>query len=82
MSQAHQVQPSRLKLLRGLVDEQGQTTIMVTHDPVAASYADRVIFLVDGHITDEMRRPTVQGVAEHMARLEADTAPARVGGGQ
>ncbi|MCX4772539.1 ABC transporter ATP-binding protein [Streptomyces sp. NBC_01260] len=71
-----------LKLLRTLVDEQGQTTIMVTHDPVAASYADRVVFLVDGRITDEMRQPTAQGVAEHMALLEADTAPARVGGGE
>ncbi|MEU0068059.1 ABC transporter ATP-binding protein [Streptomyces sp. NPDC006332] len=71
-----------LELLRSLVDEQGQTTIMVTHDPVAASYADRVVFLVDGHITDEMLRPTAQGVAEHMARLEAGAAPARVGGGE
>ncbi|WUW24029.1 ABC transporter ATP-binding protein [Streptomyces sp. NBC_01463] len=71
-----------LKLLRSLVDDQGQTTIMVTHDPVAASYADRVVFLVDGRITGEMREPTAQGVAEHMALLEADTAPARVGGGE
>ncbi|MEV7727364.1 ABC transporter ATP-binding protein [Streptomyces sp. NPDC087917] len=61
-----------LKLLRGLVDEQGQTTIMVTHDPVAASYADRVVFLVDGRVTDEMHRPTARRVAEHMARLEDD----------
>jgi putative ABC transport system ATP-binding protein len=60
-----------LKLLRELVDEQGQTTIMVTHDPVAASYADRVVFLVDGSVTDEMHRPTVQRVAEQMARLES-----------
>ncbi|MCX5410281.1 ABC transporter ATP-binding protein [Streptomyces sp. NBC_00335] len=63
-----------LKLMRSLVDAQGQTTIMVTHDPVAASYADRVIFLVDGRLTDEMHRPTAQKVAEHMAQLEAEPA--------
>ncbi|WP_328930630.1 ABC transporter ATP-binding protein (plasmid) [Streptomyces sp. NBC_00190] len=65
-----------LRLLRGLVDEQGQTTIMVTHDPVAASYADRVIFLVDGRVTDEMHGPTAQRVAEHLAQLEAEPEPA------
>ncbi|WP_051796167.1 ABC transporter ATP-binding protein [Streptomyces sp. NRRL S-87] len=64
-----------LALLRGLVDDQGQTTVMVTHDPVAASYADRVVFLVDGRVTDEMHRPTAQRVAEHMARLEAEPEP-------
>ncbi|MEU8966460.1 ABC transporter ATP-binding protein [Streptomyces sp. NPDC048491] len=73
-----------LELLRTLVDEQGQTTIMVTHDPVAASYADRVVFLVDGRLADEMHRPTVQRVAEHMARLEsgAQPQPAGLNGGR
>ncbi|NUP19622.1 MAG: ABC transporter ATP-binding protein [Streptomyces sp.] len=71
-----------LELMRTLVDQQGQSTIMVTHDPVAASYADRVVFLVDGRVTDEMHGPTAQRVAEHMTRLEAAAEPARVGGGE
>ncbi|WP_405858835.1 ABC transporter ATP-binding protein [Streptomyces sp. NBC_00090] len=64
-----------LKLLRTLVDDRGQTTVMVTHDPVAASYADRVLFLVDGRVADEMPEPTAQRVAERMARLESDREP-------
>lgn len=71
-----------LELLRTLVTEQGQTTIMVTHDPVAASYADRVVFLADGRLMDELLRPGAQQIAERMTRLEADAARAasRVGG--
>ncbi|MEU7022197.1 ABC transporter ATP-binding protein [Streptomyces sp. NPDC046203] len=68
-----------LKLLRELVDDQRQTTIMVTHDPVAASYADRVLFLVDGRVTGEMHQPTARRVAEHMARLESGPEPAAEG---
>ncbi|MET9362358.1 ABC transporter ATP-binding protein [Streptomyces sp. NPDC006632] len=71
-----------LELLRSLVDEEGQTTIMVTHDPVAASYADRVVFLVDGRLTDTLLRPTARRVAEHMSRLEAAPTPAAAGGGR
>ncbi|MFF8656420.1 ABC transporter ATP-binding protein [Streptomyces huasconensis] len=59
-----------LGLLRGLVDGEGQTTVMVTHDPVAASYADRVVFLVDGRVAGELRSPDAGGVAERMALLE------------
>ncbi|WP_330334442.1 ABC transporter ATP-binding protein [Streptomyces sp. NBC_00536] len=59
-----------LGLLRNLVDEEGQSTIMVTHDPVAASYADRVLFLADGQLADELTSPTPQSVAERMTRLE------------
>ncbi|MFI9239253.1 ABC transporter ATP-binding protein [Streptomyces sp. NPDC053079] len=71
-----------LELLRTLVDEQGQTTIMVTHDPVAASYADRVVFLADGRLMDELHRPGAQRIAERMTRLEAGTAQAaRTAGG-
>ena len=44
--------------LRRAVDELGQTIVMVTHDPTAAAYADRVLFLADGRIVDELRRPT------------------------
>ena len=59
-----------LALLRRAVDELGQTVAMVTHDPVAASHADRVLFLADGRIVDELTRPTVERVLEQMKRLE------------
>ncbi|WP_436737979.1 ABC transporter ATP-binding protein [Streptomyces sp. BBFR102] len=58
-----------LKLLRALVDNAGQTVVMVTHDPVAAAWADRVIFLTDGAIYGELASPTVEAVSEQMARL-------------
>ena len=48
-----------LTLLRSSVDDHGQTIVMVTHDPVAAAYTDRVVFLADGRIVDELRNPTV-----------------------
>ncbi|WP_405804636.1 ABC transporter ATP-binding protein [Streptomyces sp. NBC_01187] len=57
-----------LALLREAVHQDGQTVIMVTHDPVAASYADRVLFLADGRIADEMAAPTAEQVAERMTR--------------
>ncbi|MGB8941692.1 MAG: ABC transporter ATP-binding protein, partial [Streptomyces sp.] len=59
-----------LSLLRELVDGEGQTTVMVTHDPVAASYADRVVFLVDGRVSDEVLAPDAGEVARRMAGLE------------
>jgi putative ABC transport system ATP-binding protein len=59
-----------LALLRRAVDDMGQTVAMVTHDPVAASHADRVLFLADGRIVDELPRPTVEGVLERMKRLD------------
>ncbi|MFF6786301.1 ATP-binding cassette domain-containing protein [Streptomyces sp. NPDC012510] len=59
-----------LCLLRELVDRDGQTTVMVTHDPVAASYADRVVFLVDGRVSGELVRPSAEAVARRMAGLE------------
>ncbi|MBV6699540.1 ABC transporter ATP-binding protein [Kitasatospora aureofaciens] len=59
-----------LALLRDLVDREGQSTVMVTHDPVAASYADRVLFLADGSLADDLPRPTAQQVAERMTALE------------
>ena len=55
-----------LKLLRNAVDSLGQTVVIVTHDPVAASYADRVVFLGDGRIVDEMVNPTSQRIIDHM----------------
>jgi putative ABC transport system ATP-binding protein len=55
-----------LGLLRASVRELGQTVIMVTHDPVAASYADRVIFLADGRLHSELLAPTPQSVLDHL----------------
>ncbi|MBG0815699.1 ABC transporter ATP-binding protein [Planomonospora sp. ID82291] len=60
-----------LRLLREVVDGMGQTVVMVTHDPVAASYADTVLFLADGRIVDTMTAPTSDRVAERMTRLGA-----------
>jgi len=60
-----------LEFLRKAVSELGQTVVMVTHDPKAASYADRVIFLADGHIVDEMRSPTADEVLDYMKHLGA-----------
>ncbi|WP_280232931.1 ABC transporter ATP-binding protein [Nocardia cyriacigeorgica] len=57
-----------LTLMRGLAD-QGQTIIMVTHDPVAASYSDAVLFLADGRLVDRVARPTAREVANRMAML-------------
>jgi len=59
-----------LDLLRAMVTERGQTVIMVTHDPMAAASADRVIFLADGRIADTVESPTAEAVAAHMTRLE------------
>jgi putative ABC transport system ATP-binding protein len=63
-----------LELLRRLVTEQEQTVIMVTHDPMAAAYADRVIFLADGRIADTLERPTAEAVAARMTRLEVSVS--------
>jgi putative ABC transport system ATP-binding protein len=60
-----------LAFLRKAVTELGQTVVMVTHDPTAASYADRVIFLADGHIVDEMHTPTADEVLDYMKHLGA-----------
>lgn len=59
-----------LALMRAMVDEQGQTTIMVTHDPSAAASADRVVFLSDGRLIDRLERPSTREVAERLAQLE------------
>ncbi len=55
--------------MRRAVDEMGQTIVMVTHDPMAASYADRIVFLADGRIVDEMLKPTAERVLERMKRF-------------
>ncbi|MFE4058193.1 ABC transporter ATP-binding protein [Streptomyces sp. NPDC059096] len=60
-----------LGFLRRSVDDLGQTIVMVTHDPVAASYADRVLYLADGRIVDEMERPTADAVLDRMKDFDA-----------
>jgi putative ABC transport system ATP-binding protein len=60
-----------LRILRESVDRLGQTVVIVTHDPKAASYADRVLFLADGRIVDEVRSPTAETVLDTMKGLES-----------
>jgi putative ABC transport system ATP-binding protein len=60
-----------LQLLRRSVDEHGQTVVMVTHDPVAAAWTDRVLFLADGRVVDELRHPSREQVLDQMARMSA-----------
>jgi ABC-type lipoprotein export system ATPase subunit len=56
-------------MLRQAVDGSARTVIMVTHDPVAASYADRVVFLADGRIVDDRPAPGVQAIADRLVHL-------------
>jgi putative ABC transport system ATP-binding protein len=60
-----------LALLRAMVDTEGRTIVMVTHDPVAASYADRVVFLVDGRVHGELTGAPAADIAARMTTLEA-----------
>ena len=60
-----------LDLLRRSVDEHGQTVVMVTHDPVAAGYTDRVVFLADGKVVDELHNPTAESVLDRMTMFAA-----------
>ncbi len=61
-----------LALLRGIVDEDGHTVVMVTHDPVAAAHADRVMLLADGRVAGTLDGPSADEVAERLARLGAE----------
>ena len=58
-----------LRFMRMAVDELGQTIVMVTHDPVAAAYADRIVFLADGKVAGEMAEPTAEKVFDRMKTL-------------
>jgi putative ABC transport system ATP-binding protein len=58
-----------LTFMRDAVDDLGQTIVMVTHDPIAAGYSDRVVFLADGRIVDEMLEPTAERVLDRMKSL-------------
>jgi putative ABC transport system ATP-binding protein len=60
-----------LRMLRAFVDRRGQTVVMVTHDPTAAAYADRVLFLADGRLAGALDAPTPDAVAGRMTHLEA-----------
>jgi putative ABC transport system ATP-binding protein len=59
-----------LELLRRSVDAHGQTVVMVTHDPVAAAYTDRVVFLSDGRVVDELREPDREQIIARMAAVD------------
>ena len=59
-----------LELLRAARDEFGQTIVMVTHDPVAASYADTAVFLADGRLVGSLDRPTAPAVLDYLKTLE------------
>ena len=61
--------PRSSTFMRKAVDDLGQTIVMVTHDPIAAGYADRVVFLADGKIVDEMLDPTADRVLDRMKSL-------------
>jgi putative ABC transport system ATP-binding protein len=69
-----------LGLLRQVVDGLGQTVVLVTHDPVAAASADRVLFLADGRFKDELTGPTAERIAHQMTRLEPGAAASHPGG--
>ncbi|CAB4605180.1 unannotated protein [freshwater metagenome] len=60
-----------LQFMRTAVDTFGQSIVMVTHDPTAASYADRVVFLADGRIVDEIQSPTAEAVLDRLKRFGA-----------
>jgi putative ABC transport system ATP-binding protein len=60
-----------LQFMRRAVDDLHQTIVMVTHDPIAATHADRVLFLADGRIVDEVMSPTTDIIIGHLAQLGA-----------
>ena len=58
-----------LEFMRRAVDDLGQTIVMVTHDPVAASFSDRIVFLGDGRVVDEMEQPTAERVLDRLRQF-------------
>ena len=58
-----------LSFMKRAASEMGQTIVMVTHDPIAASYTDTVLFLADGKVDGEMSEPTAERVLDHMRGL-------------
>lgn len=69
-----------LGFLRRSVDDHDQTIVMVTHDPIAAGYTDRVVFLADGVVVDELREPTADAVLEKMKVLSAQAVAGTAAG--
>jgi putative ABC transport system ATP-binding protein len=65
-----------LRFLQKSVREYGQTVVLVTHDPIAASFADRVVFLADGRVVDEMADPTADRVLQRMKPLDIEAESA------
>ncbi len=63
-----------LGFLRDAVTDLGQTIVMVTHDPIAASFAGRVVFMADGHVVDELKKPTAAKVIDKMRTLDVARA--------
>jgi putative ABC transport system ATP-binding protein len=63
-----------LEALRDAVRDQGQTIVLVTHEPIAAAYADRVLFLADGQMVDEMTAPTAERVLDELKHLDTGAA--------
>ena len=61
-----------LTFMRNAVDEFGQTIVMVTHDPNAAAYSDRVVFLADGKVVEDMSDPTADGIIDRMKQIGHD----------
>ena len=59
-----------LAILRAAVDEMGQTVVIVTHDPTAAAWADRVLFLADGQLVNELREPTAEDILAVMTGFD------------
>lgn len=59
-----------LDILRTAVDKDNQTVVIVTHDAKAASYADRVVFLADGKLVNELHNPTMEAIHQVMAEIE------------
>ncbi|MFF9338898.1 ABC transporter ATP-binding protein [Streptomyces sp. NPDC014773] len=68
-----------MDMLRALVDEEGRTLVMVTHDPVAAARADRVVFLVDGRLAGGLAAPTAATVSARLAELRPAGTAGRAG---
>jgi putative ABC transport system ATP-binding protein len=60
-----------LSFLRAAVDDHGQTIVMVTHDAHAAGFADRIVFLADGHVVEEMREPTTERILDRLKSMES-----------
>ena len=64
-----------LRFLRDACDDLGQTIVMVTHDPLAAAHADRVVLLTDGRVIEEITDPTASAIADRMLQLDTDEHP-------